>query len=123
MQLIDWVARNEVSLSELAEHLGKSFYTVRSYVYGHRKVPLEVGVKIGEYTNGEVTQKDLDGKHREFSCKAEKIGIVRINGGKCSPPIASIYSSSGESEKANFLELIKTVVMNDNNATLDSANE
>ncbi|KZN62620.1 hypothetical protein N473_18495 [Pseudoalteromonas luteoviolacea CPMOR-1] len=111
MKLAPWLEENEYSLETLASFLGKSFYTVRSYIYGHRRVPKAVGEKIHELTNGQVTQKDLDAQYEAFNDRTERFGIVRINGKKFGNPITTINIEDSDDKKKKFIKNVHDLVL------------
>ncbi|MBQ4836069.1 hypothetical protein [Pseudoalteromonas luteoviolacea] len=111
MKLALWLEANEYGMDKLAAFLGKSFYTVRSYVYGHRKVPLLVGEKIENLTAGQVTQADLDAQYTEFNDRTERFGIVRINGKKFGNPITTINVEDSHDEKEQFVNNVRDLLL------------
>lgn len=59
MKLKDFLRKNRGMQSVLAKHLGVSTGFINHISLGRRAVPIHHCLKIEEFTNGEVTRKDL----------------------------------------------------------------
>ncbi|TMN38833.1 helix-turn-helix domain-containing protein [Pseudoalteromonas sp. S2755] len=105
MKLLNWIV-DEKHYEMLSIKLGKSVHTVRSYAYGHRRVPENVGLEITNITSGAVTQVDLDDAYIEFQNRSTQFSLCYKRGLRLFQPVCSVSTSASVSEKKAFIECI-----------------
>ena len=109
MRLLNWInsqKKPEEAKTRLLTLLGRSESTITSYIYGYRKVPKVLADKINKFTNGEVTEDDLNEQFKSHQTTNSYV-FASLKGQRVDKPLHTVQANPSIEEFESFVTSIK----------------